>query len=93
MRYFIAGDTSYSQTALLNQNPDGVSPSALAARRTLKRILALASTRPLAYLPSHDPEAIERLENREPIPGAQAAGALLTGHAGGQRELASAIRG
>jgi glyoxylase-like metal-dependent hydrolase (beta-lactamase superfamily II) len=93
MRYLLAGDASYSQVALLNQRPDGVSPAPFAAKRTLRQILALASSKPMVYLPSHDPEAVERLENREPIPGAQAAGALLTGHAGGQRELATVIRG
>jgi hypothetical protein len=30
----------------------------------------------MIYLPSHDPEAIERLENRETIPGAQAAASM-----------------
>jgi glyoxylase-like metal-dependent hydrolase (beta-lactamase superfamily II) len=82
-RFLLAGDTSYTQEALLNQRPDGVSPSAVSAKRTLRGILALASTRPMVYLPSHDPESARRLDDLEPIPGAKAAGVLLTGHTGG----------
>lgn len=79
----LAGDTSYTQAALLRRQPDGVSPDPLAAVRTLSRILALASNRPLVYLPSHDPDSAERLEKMEPIPGASAAAALMTAQPGG----------
>jgi glyoxylase-like metal-dependent hydrolase (beta-lactamase superfamily II) len=83
-RYFLAGDTSYSQEALLQQEADGVSPDPLAAKRTQSRILALASGSPLVYLPSHDPDAAKRLEQDEAIPGANAAGALMTHHSARQ---------
>jgi hypothetical protein len=33
------------------------------------RIRDYASERPLVYLPSHDPEAGQRLEAREPVGG------------------------
>jgi glyoxylase-like metal-dependent hydrolase (beta-lactamase superfamily II) len=92
MRFFLAGDATYSQKALLAQHPDGVASNPLAAKNTLSRILALASARPMVYLPSHDPDASQRLEDLEPVPGAEAAGALLTGQAAGQTEVASTLR-
>jgi glyoxylase-like metal-dependent hydrolase (beta-lactamase superfamily II) len=92
MRFFLAGDASYTQKALLDQHPDGVASNPLAAKNTLSRILALASIRPMVYLPSHDPDALQRLENLAPAPGSAAVGALLTSHATGQRELASSLR-
>jgi hypothetical protein len=56
-----AGDAAYTQQALLEQTVDGVSPNSAAALRTLEKILAYARSRPTVYLPSHDPEAMERL--------------------------------
>jgi glyoxylase-like metal-dependent hydrolase (beta-lactamase superfamily II) len=79
MRFLLAGDTSYTQAALLRRHPDGVSPTPVSAQATLHKILVLASGRPLVYLPSHDPEAAWRLENRKPLPGARALGALMSG--------------
>jgi glyoxylase-like metal-dependent hydrolase (beta-lactamase superfamily II) len=72
-RVLLAGDTSYTQQALMRREPDGVSPSPRMARRTLEEILALANRKPLVYLPSHDPGAVQRLRNREQVPGAEAA--------------------
>jgi glyoxylase-like metal-dependent hydrolase (beta-lactamase superfamily II) len=60
--YFLAGDATYTQRALLEQKVDGVSPSKAEALRTLERILAYARSRPTVYLPSHDPQSIERLD-------------------------------
>lgn len=62
--YFFAGDTSYTQQLMLDQQIDGVSLEAHAARRTLRRIQKLAEQTPLIYLPSHDPESAKRLENK-----------------------------
>jgi glyoxylase-like metal-dependent hydrolase (beta-lactamase superfamily II) len=81
VRYFLAGDASYTQEALLGQRPDGVSPSPGAATRTLSRILALAAREPLVYLPSHDPDAERRLDENEPIAEGSAAGALVNQNA------------
>jgi N-acyl homoserine lactone hydrolase len=61
--YFLAGDTSYSQRLLLDRVPDGVSPDAGVTLDTMDRILKLADSRPLVYLPSHDPESVRRLED------------------------------
>jgi N-acyl homoserine lactone hydrolase len=58
---FLAGDTSYNQALLLAGKVDGVSPNVAISRQTIGNILALAKDQPLVYLPSHDPEAVERL--------------------------------
>jgi glyoxylase-like metal-dependent hydrolase (beta-lactamase superfamily II) len=61
--YFLAGDTTYTQQALLNQQVDGVSPNPATALRTLATILAYAKSSPTVYLPSHDPESVKRLDS------------------------------
>jgi glyoxylase-like metal-dependent hydrolase (beta-lactamase superfamily II) len=58
---FIAGDTSYTQGLLIEDKVDGVSPNEEVSKRTLGRIRELGRTRPLVYLPSHDPESESRL--------------------------------
>lgn len=58
---FLAGDTSYTQEALLMEQVDGVSPHDGQARNTLQRIRLLVVERPLVYLPTHDPESAHRL--------------------------------
>ena len=65
---FFAGDTSYTEQLMLRQAIDGVAPDEAAARETLRRISDLARERPLVYLPSHDPDAAERLEARQTVP-------------------------
>ena len=60
--YFLAGDTSYTQGHLLSRIADGVSPNAAITLGTINRILKLARSQPLVYLPSHDPESVKRLE-------------------------------
>ena len=49
---------------MLDQQIDGVSLDGQASRRTVRRIRQLADQSPLIYLPSHDPEAARRLENK-----------------------------
>lgn len=58
---FLAGDTSYTQSLLIEGKVDGVSPNEEVSRATLSRIGELARERPLVYLPSHDPESASRL--------------------------------
>ncbi len=62
---FLAGDTSYKQQLMLDQMLDGVSPNAKIARQTLTRIQEYIQTTPTVYLPTHDPEAVERLVKRQ----------------------------
>ena len=59
---FLAGDTSYTQSLLLERRPDGVSPRPRIALATMDAILRYARSEPTVYLPSHDPESVERLE-------------------------------
>jgi len=65
--FFLAGDTSYSQRLLLRRTPDDISPRASVTLDTMDRILRLANSRPLVYLPTHDPESVDRLTNRRTL--------------------------
>jgi N-acyl homoserine lactone hydrolase len=65
--FFLAGDTSYSQNLLTKRILDGVSPRASVAIDTMDRILRLAGSRPLVYLPTHDPESVERLTHKRTL--------------------------
>ncbi|MEO8612730.1 MAG: N-acyl homoserine lactonase family protein [Chloroflexota bacterium] len=59
---FLAGDTSYTESTMLAQAVDGVSPDESIARTTLGRILRYTQNTPTVYLPSHDPDSATRLE-------------------------------
>ena len=61
---FIAGDVSYSEETMLAGFIDGVSPDEKAAAATLAAVNAFALSRPIVYLPAHDPEAARRLSER-----------------------------
>jgi len=61
---FFAGDASYTEELLITDKADGVGPDIQAQHKTHRRILAYAKENPTIYLPSHDPEAKARLENR-----------------------------
>jgi glyoxylase-like metal-dependent hydrolase (beta-lactamase superfamily II) len=67
LAYFLAGDTSYCERALVGRTIDGLSPIARVTRRTLGEILEFAGNRPTVYLPSHDPESAERLRFRATV--------------------------
>jgi glyoxylase-like metal-dependent hydrolase (beta-lactamase superfamily II) len=65
--YFLAGDASYDERAMLAGQIDGVSPDDDVAAATLRAIRHLGSDRPTVYLPTHDPESAERLASRRVI--------------------------
>jgi N-acyl homoserine lactone hydrolase len=65
--YFFAGDASYTQQRMVDGQIDGVSFDAQASRRTLRRIRQLAEQNPVIYLPTHDPESAERLQNKTTV--------------------------
>lgn len=65
--FFLAGDTSYDQALLLGGKVDGVSSNMAIANQTLAQIVALARESPLVYLPSHDPQSVERLEQKSAL--------------------------
>lgn len=66
---FLAGDTSYSQALMVDGAIDGVTPDPRRARETLDRIREFTRGQPVVYLPSHDPEAAERLNERRVVTG------------------------
>jgi N-acyl homoserine lactone hydrolase len=65
-RILLAGDATYAQSLMLAGRIDGIAPSARAAKRTVERLRALAAERPTVILPTHDPDAVRRLEALEP---------------------------
>jgi glyoxylase-like metal-dependent hydrolase (beta-lactamase superfamily II) len=64
----IAGDASYSEALMVEGAIDGVTPDVSTARDTLERIRTLTRQRPVVFLPSHDPAAVERLAGRRTVP-------------------------
>jgi N-acyl homoserine lactone hydrolase len=64
---FIAGDSSYTQDAMLRGAVDGVGSDEHAERLTHARIRAYAAEVPTVYLPAHDPETASRLAERRTI--------------------------
>ena len=65
LNYLLAGDTSYSEALLLAKQPDAVSLDVAAMSETMDKILAYARNEPTVYLPSHDPESVKRLEQKQ----------------------------
>jgi glyoxylase-like metal-dependent hydrolase (beta-lactamase superfamily II) len=63
----LAGDSSYTQDAMLRGAVDGVGSDEHAERLTHERIRAYAAATPTVYLPSHDPENADRLAERRPV--------------------------
>jgi len=61
---FFAGDASYTLQLMLDQIVDGVAQDEVSSRQTLKRILQYVQEFPTVYLPSHDPDAAQRLAQR-----------------------------
>lgn len=62
---FLAGDASYTEKLMLEGRADGVSPKPSQAIETLGRIQRLIAERSTVYLPTHDPQAVARLNARE----------------------------
>ena len=66
---FIAGDASYNEETMLKGTIDGVSDNEGQAAATLAAIRAFVEARPTIYLPTHDPEATQRLAERRVVGG------------------------
>jgi N-acyl homoserine lactone hydrolase len=62
--FFLAGDASYTQRLLVEQQVDGISPDEATARQTMQKVLRYAQETPTVYLPTHDPDSGRRLEDR-----------------------------
>jgi glyoxylase-like metal-dependent hydrolase (beta-lactamase superfamily II) len=63
-----AGDVSYTQELMLAQKIDGVSPDEKQAYATLRSMARYTQEHPTIYLPSHDPDSAQRLEQRVTVP-------------------------
>lgn len=61
---FFAGDASYTEGLLIADKADGIGEDIQAQHKTHRQILAYTKDNPTIYLPSHDPEAKARLDNR-----------------------------
>ena len=59
--YFLAGDVTYDQQALLGQTLQGPSLAVKQHPQTLQRILSYVQMHPTVYIPSHDWESGNRL--------------------------------
>jgi len=59
--YFLAGDTSYTESQLLERRSDGVSNKPKVTVATIGRICDHLSSTPTVYLPTHDPDSAFRL--------------------------------
>ena len=64
---FLAGDSSYTEDAMLRGAVDGVGADEHAQRLTHERIRAHAAARPTVYLSAHDPETGTRLAERRTV--------------------------
>jgi N-acyl homoserine lactone hydrolase len=63
----LAGDSSYTEEAMLRGIMDGVGSDEDAERLTHERIRAYAASTPTVYLPTHDPQTAARLAERRTI--------------------------
>jgi glyoxylase-like metal-dependent hydrolase (beta-lactamase superfamily II) len=59
--YCLAGDTSFDDAQLLSGATAGIATNPAAARASLAALRTFAADTPLVYLPSHDPNARQRL--------------------------------
>ncbi len=67
LRFFLAGDTTYDQGALVNRVVDGVSRQPDVALQTIERITQFTQHDLTVYLPSHDPASAHRLTEKVPL--------------------------
>jgi glyoxylase-like metal-dependent hydrolase (beta-lactamase superfamily II) len=61
--YFLAGDASYNQENMLKTSPDGLGDKSQSIN-TLKKIELFSRFNPTIYLPSHDPDVPNRMDNK-----------------------------
>jgi N-acyl homoserine lactone hydrolase len=64
---FLAGDSSYTQDAMLRGIIDGVGADEQAERETHERIRSYVAATPTVYLVAHDPESAARLAERQTV--------------------------
>lgn len=59
----IAGDATFNQEQLIDEEVSGISQKKDLAKETIQSLKILAVKYPMVYLPSHDPQSMDRLEN------------------------------
>ncbi len=64
--YFLAGDASYTEGNMVKLIPDGVGTKD--SEDTLIRIRKFTKKFPTVYLPSHDPQTAQRMDNQIIVP-------------------------
>lgn len=62
-----AGDVSYTQQLMLEQQNDGVAPNVQEAQQTLRVMRQFVQETPTVYLPTHDPGSGQRLADRDVV--------------------------
>ncbi len=73
----LAGDASYLERTMSSKTIDGVSANEAAAQSTLADIRTLCAQRPTIYVPTHDPESAERLQERRTVVVPQQTGSTM----------------
>lgn len=68
LSYFLAGDATYTQGNLANEEVDGVTYDPALSKQTLQRIKAFCRQQPTIVLPAHDPDAVARLAQGSVFP-------------------------
>lgn len=61
----LAGDISFNQQQLVDQEVPGINIDKAASRDTIQKLLDYSKQRPLIYLPSHDPSSGQRLKRKD----------------------------
>lgn len=67
LTFFFAGDASYTQQLMVDQQIDGVALNGWEAQQTLSRIYQFTQSTPTVYLPTHDPESATRLVSKNVV--------------------------
>ena len=73
----LAGDASYLERTMLSGTIDGISANEAVAQSTLAEIRALCAQRPTIYLPAHDPQSADRLQERQIVVEPQQAKSII----------------
>jgi glyoxylase-like metal-dependent hydrolase (beta-lactamase superfamily II) len=66
--YFIGGDVTYDEAALIVQHFQGPSEAPHEQPETLAKVLQYTQEHPTVYLPSHDPGSGKRLADKQIVP-------------------------
>ena len=65
--YFFAGDTSFDEAQLKQGIVAGICEAPSQAADSLARIREHCQQQPTIYLPSHDPQSVERLQEQATV--------------------------